>query len=436
MKKTIFILTILACVSCHDRDWDDYVILDASNDASTNSFTVSLNDALQIASTFMTEREIIPLTRAKDLSVKSYFSIPDKTNDPLIHVVNYNDGGFVIVAGDMRLKPIQAYSPTGSFDNNRESYPLGLKIWLDCAEASRDNVMEDGEETDYETLLAWRQYRLTGFDWEKNITRSLDPIIGPPQEEVDTLIGPLINDSWYQGSPYNDSLQVSSHYYYYINPYTNLVDSTYAGQYQPIVGCVPLAIARVLRYNGKPYNYAWSSMPNNAPQTIATKCFVRDVHYAVKTYAENHGCGFRYSIINGQPSTGVENAFQIGSFLCNQYGYPAAITENYTSEAYRKIGREMTDYHLVCILSGSSSSGGHTWVCDGYHFHSTPVFGLGGEFMGAFENKYLHHCWGWENRAYDGWFQHYDFTPGSYDFHYDMKLTHQISELDNWNLCF
>ena len=429
MKKVLFFFVFLGMVSCSLNEWDDVPDCMSENDP----FSVSMTDALSIASSFMTEREIIPLTRAEDLSVISSFSIKDKRNNPLFHVVNYNGGGFAIIAGDMRLTPIQAYSSTGFFNDTIESYPLGLKIWLDCAEASRDNVMENGEESDYETLLAWTQYKSTGFDLEGCRTRSLDPIIGPSQEEVDTLVGPLINDSWHQGSPYNDSLLVSSHYHYYYDPYYNQNDSTYAGQYRPVVGCVPLAIARVMRYNAKPYNYAWSFMPNNAPQTIATRSYVRDIHYAVKAYAENHGFGFRYAIIDGQPATGVDNAFPIGSFLCNQYGYPAAITNSYTSGAYGIIGREMIDHHLVCILSGNSSSGGHTWVCDGYHFHSTPVFGYNGEFMGAFENKYLHHRWGWENCDFDGWFQYYDFSPGPDDFHESMKITHRIAEIDYWS---
>lgn len=436
MKKVLFFFVFLGMISCSLNKWDDVPDCKSENDP----FSVSMTDALSIASSFMTEKGIIPATRAEVLSVRKAFSIYDKTNDPLFHVVNYDGGGFVIVAGDMRLQPIQAYSPTGTFDDNKASYPLGLKIWLDCAEASRDNAMvENGEEHDDETQLAWMQFRSNGFDLNKRLTRSLDPSIGPPAEEVDTLVGPLINDSWHQESPYNDSLQVSSHYYYLNN---DQIDSIYVGQCRPVVGCVPLAIARVLRYVGKPYNYSWSSMPNNTPQTMATVSFVRDVHYAVKTYANNHGYSFRYKgdpcfylgdIVGYSISTGVSDSFPIGAFLCDQYGYPAAITEPYTSGSNGKIRREIFDYHIPCILSGHSSSSGHAWVCDGYHYHSLPMFGPDGEFMGALENKYLHHRWGWANQNYDGWFQYYDYSPGQSDYHEGMKITHRIAEIDYWS---
>lgn len=53
-----------------------------------------MSDALQIATSFMTEKEIIPTTKANDLSVKSLFSLNSKTNSPLLHVINYEGGGF------------------------------------------------------------------------------------------------------------------------------------------------------------------------------------------------------------------------------------------------------------------------------------------------------------------------------------------------------
>lgn len=438
MKKVFLFFAFFGMMSCGFSELDDTPDCKLIYDP----YSVSMTDALSIASSFITDKGIAPQTRAEDLSVRTAFSINDKANEPLLHVVNYDGGGFVIVAGDTRLRPIQAYSPTGTFDDNQESYPLGLKIWLDCAEASRDNAMvENGEGLDEETQLAWMHFRSNGFDLIKRPTKSLDPFIDPPEEEVDTLVGPLINDSWHQGSPYNDSLQVSSHYYYYSN--NNQIDSIDVGQYRPVVGCVPLAIARVLRYVGKPYNYPWSSMPDDVPQTMATVSFVRDVHYAVKAYAQNHGYSFRYhgypryylgNFVGYNLATGVSDYFPIGAFLCDQYGYPAAITEPYTSGSNGVIRREIFDHHIPCILSGhSSSSSGHAWVCDGYHYHSLPMFGPDGEFMGALENKYLHHRWGWANQDNDGWFQYYDYSPGQSDFHEGMKITHRISEIDYWS---
>ncbi len=433
MKKVFIYFVFFGMMSCGFSELD----VTSDGELRIDSNSVSMTDALAIASSFMTDKGITPATRAEELSVRTAFSINDKANEPLFHVVNYDGGGFVIVAGDIRLKPIQAYSPTGCFDAHKEAYPIGLKIWLDCVESSRDNALkENGEEPEEETRLAWIQYGLNGFDSGKSNTRSLDPIIGPPHEEVDTLVGPFFSDTWYQGTPYNDSLQVCGHYYYYTN--NQQIDSVYKGQFRSVLGCVPLAIAKVLRYNHIPNNYSWSSMLNHAPQTAETVSFVRDVHYAVKTYANSHGYSFRYkwnpiydnngNTIGSYLSTGVSDSLQIGDFLCDEYGFPAAITETYTSASRGKIRREIFDYHLPCILCGSSSSGGHAWVCDGYNYHSLPVFDFDGEFQGAIQTEYLHHCWGVENGSYDGWFSYNDYAG----YQNNMKLTHRISTVDYW----
>lgn len=435
MKKALFFILLIGMFSCSINDLIDIPNYEPDND----SYSVSMTDALEIASSFMTDKEIIPTTRAEDLSVSSAFSINDKENEPLFHVFNYEGGGFVIIAGDMRLKPIQAYSPTGTFENNNESYPLGVKIWLDCAEAYREMTMENGEGPDNETQLAWMQYRSNGFDLDKRPTRSLDPFIDPPEEEVDTLAGPYIIDSWHQEAPYNDSLQISTHYYQ---------DGSFAGQYKPVVGSVPLAIARVMRYIELPYNYLWSSMPNSVPQTVVTMSYVRDVHNAVKTYANSHGYLFRYrrvpsynnNVFLGYKSvTDVSDSLSIGTFLCDYYGYPAAITEQYFSGSEGKIRRELIDHHLPCILSGHSTSSPdpsnlYTWICDGYHYHFLPVFGPNGEYMGGVETKYLHHLWGQENCVGDGWFVYYNYTIGGINYNNIMKITHRIAEIDYWSL--
>lgn len=426
MKKGFFFFVFLGMFSCNVNELNDI----PNCEPNLDPYSVSMTDALDIASSFMTDKEIIPATRAENLSVCTAFSINDKTNEPLFHVVNYDGGGFVVIAGDMRLMPIQAYSPTGSFENTKESYSVGLKKWLDCAEAYRDNALENGVELDNETQLAWLQYKSDSYYLEKRKTRSLDPIIGPPQEYTDTLVGPYIEDSWHQDWPYNDSLQFCTHYYY--------PNGGVAGQYKPVVGSTPLAIARVLRYIEKPYNYSWSSMPNSVPQTSTTVSFVRDVHYAVKAYADSHGYDVYYYLNGGNPQTSVSDALPIGAFLCDQYGYPAAITETYSSSSNGIIRRELIDHHLPCILSGHSSSPAtpynlNAWICDGYRYYYYPTFGPDGEFLGGYENKYLHHCWGLANCANDGWFTIYDYSSGGNNYNNTMKITHRIAEIDYWS---
>lgn len=90
MDKKLYCFLLLGMMACSASELNDVVKIDSSND----SYLVSMSDALQIATSFMTEKEIIPTTKANDLSVKSLFSLNSKTNSPLLHVINYEGGGF------------------------------------------------------------------------------------------------------------------------------------------------------------------------------------------------------------------------------------------------------------------------------------------------------------------------------------------------------
>lgn len=446
MKQFFYLAIIFGLVACSDSfDSDKETLLDISN----NPYSISITDAERIAAAYFIDSGVIPNTRSGNLYVKDSFSIKSRSEEPLLHVFNYEGGGFAIISADNRLHPIQAYSSVGFFRNDIENYPLGLKIWIDSTEDALEEAKQKGVEADDDIKMAWMIYQTNGLYGCGIKTRSLTP--GEmPSEEVDTLVGPFITDRWHQNSPYNDNLSDGAHYYpydFYDNNGLLHNAGDYAGSYHPVVGCVPLAIARVLRYHQIPNSYSWSSMPNSAPQTAATKSFISDIHYAIKSYVDNIGSGlfkyFRYpdwnnslTYITGYHNeTGVYKQFSIGSFLCDQYNLPAAITESYSVNSHGLIRREIIDYHLPCIISGSTAAGaGHAWICDGYHYNFIPVFDLNGEQIGGIRTIRLHYCWGMENCEYDGWYNSNNVTMGNYTLQYQMTVTHYISELNYWEL--
>ena len=418
MKRLFYIALLLGLFSCNVTE-----IAVSNYDKNGDCYSVSMDDAINLAHVFSSDNGFIS-TRSSTSTVNDPFSINDETGTPMLHVINYEGGGFIIIAGDKRLRPIQAYSPLGSFSEDLKSIPLGLKIWLENTQETLNLAKEKGD-VDAETRSAWARYT------NRLLTRSQipDPI---PTEEVDTLVGPFITDYWHQYAPYNDNLIIAPHYY--------STDDTYAGDYKPAVGCLPLAIARVMRYNMRPSNYSWSSMPDNSPQTTHTKSFISDVHYAVKSYSQSHGYNFNYfripeynslGVVTGYHSeTGTDHNFPIGSFMNTHFGYSAAVTESYSINSYQKMRREMIDHLLPCIISGEvSSGGGHTWICDGYHYNYTPGHYIGEQYIEAVYTTYLHYRWGMENSNYDGWYFHSNVNLGSFDLHYNMQLTHHITDV-------
>ena len=111
MKTNCFILSILVfatVTSCQKTD-----LVPSSVALNSDDNTVALSEAVEVASSFATSEKSFLQTRSSDPTVKEAFSINDTDGLPLFHAVNYEGGGFVLVAGDNRLMPIQAYSPKG-----------------------------------------------------------------------------------------------------------------------------------------------------------------------------------------------------------------------------------------------------------------------------------------------------------------------------------
>lgn len=88
---------------------------------------VSQNRVAEIASSIgsiMTLRSINNVQR-----VEPIFGNGEK---PLFYVVNYKEGGFVIMSADNRIYPVLAFSSSGTFPLKEKEYPSGLAIgyWM------------------------------------------------------------------------------------------------------------------------------------------------------------------------------------------------------------------------------------------------------------------------------------------------------------------
>ncbi|WP_169313458.1 Spi family protease inhibitor [Aequorivita sublithincola] len=81
-------------------------------------------------------------------------SINDEEENTVFYIINYKDGGFVILAADNRSIPVLAYSDSETFDLKAESYPSGLVNWLASTKESIKYVRENNIEQNIETKLS------------------------------------------------------------------------------------------------------------------------------------------------------------------------------------------------------------------------------------------------------------------------------------------
>ena len=297
------------------------------------------------------------------------------------YVFNVSDGeGFVIVAGDDRVKPILAYSTTGSYDP--EDVADGFAFTLNGFRTEIQYVREHNLTATADIVAEWRSVAQSG---------SL-----LPGRQVRAVVGPLCQTIWNQNYPYNSQCPE--------DPEGN-------GGYV-YAGCVATAMGQVMKFWDYPEQGIGSHTYNPdgyAPQTA--NFGETDYHFELMPLALDststeeeifyiaqflHHCGIAVDMQYSGHGSGAYS-FDVPTALSNYFGYS---TDNdlptlsfwgfnfYTNEQWIQMLKDGgLDEGMPLYYSGSddNGAGGHAFVCDGYD-----------------ENDYFHFNWGWSGRD-DAW---------------------------------
>ena len=110
------------------------------------------------------------------------------------YVFNVTNGeGFVIIAGDDRVKPILAYSTTGKFDPQNVSE--GFAFTLNSFREEIQYVREHNLTATPDIIAEWKRVSETGSLNRGGQTRA--------------VVGPLCQTLWHQNYPWNSQCPVS-----------------------------------------------------------------------------------------------------------------------------------------------------------------------------------------------------------------------------------
>lgn len=342
---------------------------------------VDENTARNIASSFMHTRVAGALTRVQ-------------TACPHLYVFNAENGGFVVVSSDDRVRPVLAYSTTGRFDPS--DMPPALVEMLRSYEWQLAAIADGADVQPY--------YRTGG-------TRA---------------VAPLVTSQWSQaGQGYNA----------YCPEDTSL--ASLGGH--PTVGCTALALAQVMRYWQWPargrgvvsYSYSypcwtygtltedfstvtfdWSNMPDSL--TDSSTQVQRDA-VGQFLYSCALACTARFND-NCEGATGIYETeqhyaavrnfnYDANSLLCERANYPDSIwTAMLMADLDAQRPVLYSGYSEQDSVAGTRS-GGHSFVIDGY------------DSQGLF-----HLNWGWAGR-YDAYYAIDLLTPAAYNFSHTEKAT-------------
>lgn len=289
--------------------------------------------------------------------------------------------GFVIVAGDDRVKPILAYSTMGSFDP--QDVAEGFEFTLNSFRKEIQYVRDHHLVATPDIVAEWRSVSETG-----SLNRGV---------QTRAVVGPLCQTIWHQNYPYNsqcpeDELGHGGHVY---------------------AGCVATAMGQVMKFWDNPTRGtgSYTYNPEGYPQQTAN-FGETDYHFELMPLAIDststeeeifyiaqflHHCGIAVDMQYGNDGSGAYSE-NVPPALRNYFGYTCDdhLTNygdwwpgyGYDNEEWAQMLKDGgLDENLPLYYSGSDDggAGGHAFVCDGYD-----------------ENDYFHFNWGWSGKD-DAW---------------------------------
>lgn len=340
------------------------VIYSLSNIYAQN---VSLDKAKCIAELFMKESTALGEEKTS-VSSKHVSTFTTKDGTPSIYVFNLDEGGFVLVSAENRVKPILAYSTKGYYDasNVADGFYYTISSYNEEIEYVRNNRISATQDI----ISEWETVEKSGRISEKRNR---------------TVVEPLVETTWNQNYPYNmlcpeDELGNGGHVY---------------------AGCVATAMAQVMRYWNHPVNgynshtytpYGYPTQTANFSET--TYNFENMPLYVDSLSTEEEiydiallqwHCGIAVDMMYGNDGSGAYSD-DVPQAISQYFGYNYGRLEyhwDYSNEQWAEALKSELDQSRPLYYSGQddNGNGGHAFVCDGYD-----------------ENDYFHFNWGWGGR--------------------------------------
>lgn len=404
-------LTLLLLISCSKSD----ELSEITNTVQNENF-IKENEALDIARNIRYKIGINKDEKEKKganlekKSIERINSILDENGNTSIYVINYNYGGFLLLSADNRIKPILAFSENNSFPLEKEEtdYPPKVKSFISNTVKKIKTIRNSKSLQTEKIKSSWKNENIQKVINRVNFSMRVDPDFNNCQEYLE-IVEPLLSTEWHQRCGFNSLL-----------PTINCDDLPCD---KPYAGCVPIAVAQIMKYHNYPTNYDWSNMPDDYG-TIATATLISDIHTAISNLSS--------PLFGGEPlqygcsSTSVKLFCDMSEVLKNSFNYSQAKKADYN---YNTVVNELKNQRPV-ILSGGKQAfltySGHMWVCDGYREHKICMYDDYGNNIGAVTYLFFNMNWGWLNAQFNGWYGLSDFTPGDASYNDKNKMIYNI----------
>ncbi len=476
MKKSRIFLFLVSLIGCSKTIIDEQVIdssrepvatrsagSDAADAAKAQRFTEEMLASLIKGSSFEGEYTVETDIELSSSNVRRFSS----NKAPSLYVVNFKEGGWMIVAGHVREEnQILAYSETGTFDSSSISNP-GVQFWYDMTKEQMKNV-EIVESERVEPHSSW--LLPSWIDMYEPYYWVRVPLPYTTEIIDCKYIAPMLNTKWGQGAPWNSKTPhpSSSNYcltgcvavscaqiLYYLKQNKNFsiglydVDGSYS--YSSMDGYYYINPSSISRTNYQSDSDKWAQMRKRGTEDGKTE-YVAELMFDIAEHADMMFFPYMSATVMVSPSI-----FTNYNVICDE--------SDYDFDLVRQSLDNGIPVELSCLQADNI---GHSWVIDGYNFderRSDRAYqwrlippdslyyydNIDYDYVFTENQKQLYHPeleeyqiehnysyyrdnyllmnWGWDGDGDDG---HYSISPNwsinGYNFKYNAKILHNFRQ--------
>lgn len=337
---------------------------------------VTLETASQVAFNVFSEKSGVTKS---SLEIKEV--IPVKKGDLVLYrIFNFNPKGYIVITADDNSRPVIGYGLNSNF--SFDNAPPALLYLLGEYKQEMEYIVKNKLKADDTITGNWKKYS------DKNYVPLKSYTVGTP----------LLETSWGQSSPYNNSCP--------LDPNTG---------YRCLVGCTAVALGQILNYwNCKVFpDSANTYTPINFTNSLTINFYNQDYDWEHMTTEPSvtaellYHCGVAIEVNYTDSSTWIYfgHNYKVRDAMEDYFGFQTSglVSKNsHSPSTWINMLKADIDVDRPIYYTGKDTTVtpnvAHAWVIDGYK--ATDEF----------------HCnWGWRGDDND-WYYLTDLTPGSYNY--------------------
>lgn len=409
MKRLCLFLSLFALLLSCAKDEGCQPKLDNNSDSVMTDFTVTKEEAIEKAAKHLNLTD----TRSSEVVKSCEYFVPYTTQtrsssseEVAFYIINYEGGGFAMVAADERATDVYAFSDEGELTSEDFSTNPGLAIYIE------DAVANYQQEISTNSLILPPGTR-PGFDGEYG--------------DIPFLVKEEYNGAWYHAR-YTDKIDQHECFvptmWNQDSPYNYYVDGPYAG-------CGPVAAAQIMAYHQYPEvygtrTYEWDEMLSTPYFISISQTGCDDVAWLLKMIGYYADADYD----SDGTSTKIDDIVSVFRML----GYSVQGAHEHT---HNRVRQSIISYGPVYMRGtdgpGEVLSDGHAWVVDGYkntyteriYYYDYAPYDV---YMTTnLDSRIYYHCnWGWGGDD-NGYFLFGSFNTINGNYNYNFKIAYNIT---------